>query len=149
MFHKLKDLFRSLEENDVRYLVIGGIAAGLYGVPRNTFDLDIVIEPTQDNADRLLKALASAGLGTASLTDVPTVLKNEITTFQDYVAIDVFTRTPGLRFDDAWSRRATKTYKGQAFHVVCLEDLIASKRASGRSVDLEDARMLEASPDLR
>lgn len=34
-------------------------------------------------------------------------------------------------------------YRGQIFYVVSREDLIASKRASGRDVDLEDVRLLE------
>ena len=44
MLDRLQDVFRCLEENEVKYLVIGGIAAILYGVPRATFDLDILIE---------------------------------------------------------------------------------------------------------
>lgn len=46
MLHKLKGVFKLFEENDVRYLIIGGIAAALHGVPRNTFDMDIIIEAT-------------------------------------------------------------------------------------------------------
>ena len=42
MLNRLKDVFKSFELNNVRYLVIGGIAAILYGVPRATFDLDIL-----------------------------------------------------------------------------------------------------------
>ena len=143
MLHKLKDLFKSFESNDVHYLVIGGIAAGIYGVPRNTYDLDILIEAIPENADRLLKSLSEAGFGTASLIDAPTLLKNEVTIFKDYVRVDVQTRTPGIRFEDAWPRRASKAYQGQSFLVVCREDLIASKRAAGRPVDLEDVRLLE------
>jgi hypothetical protein len=52
----------------VRYVVIGGIASILHGVPRATFDLDILIEATPENAQRLLDALLEAGLATASLT---------------------------------------------------------------------------------
>ena len=65
MLDRLADVFRSFREREVRYIVIGGIAAVLHGVPRATFDLDILIDPTPDNARRLLAALAGAGLGTA------------------------------------------------------------------------------------
>jgi hypothetical protein len=41
MLNQLKDVFKSFQKHNVRYLVIGGIAAVLYGVPRATFDLDI------------------------------------------------------------------------------------------------------------
>jgi hypothetical protein len=123
--------------------VIGGIAAVIYGVPRATFDLDILIDATPENARRLLDALLDAGLGTASLTDVDEILSNEITIFKDRVRIDVQTSTPGLPFQVAWSRRRTLEYQRQLFYVAAREDLIASKRAAGRDVDLDDVRLLE------
>jgi hypothetical protein len=131
----------------VKYLVIGGIASVLHGVPRATFDLDILIETTAGNAQRLLDALLEAGLGTAALTDANELLKHEITVFKDKVRIDVQTSTPGLKFEDAWDRKAAMDYHGQKFYVVCRDDLLASKRAAARDVDLEDVRLLELTPD--
>ena len=147
MITRLQDVFASLESRQVRYLVIGGIAAVLYGVPRVTFNLDILIDATSENAERLLDALLAAGVGVASLTTADELLANEITIFQDRVRIDVQTSTPGLTFEDAWARRETMTYEKQAFPVVSRADLIAAKRAAGRPVDLEDVRMLQADPD--
>jgi len=68
MLNQLQDVFASFQKHEVRYLVIGGIAAVLYGVPRATFDLDILIEATPENARRLLEAMLEAKLGTAALT---------------------------------------------------------------------------------
>jgi hypothetical protein len=143
MLNRLKGVFASFQEHDVKYVVIGGIAAVLHGVPRATFDLDILIEATPDNAQRLLDALLDAQMGTASLTSAEGLLAHEITIFQDRVRLDVQTSTPGLRFEDAWRNRETMEYEGQAFYVVSRDDLIASKRAAGREVDLEDVRLLE------
>ena len=143
MLNRLRDVFSSFQQNQVKYVVIGGIAAVLHGVPRATFDLDILIEATPDNTQRLLDALLNAGLGTASLTSVDEVLANEITIFQDKVRIDVQTSTPGLMFEDAWQRREIMNYQGQEFYVVSKADLIASKRAAGRNIDLEDVHLLE------
>jgi predicted nucleotidyltransferase len=147
MLNRLKDVFASFQKHNVRYLVIGGIAAVLYGIPRATFDLDILIEPTRENARLLLDALLDAGLGTASLTDVDEILSNEITIFKDRVRVDVQTKTPGLIFKDSWERKKTMNYQGQQFYIVCVEDLIASKKAAGRIVDLEDVRLLELPDD--
>jgi len=144
MLNRLKGVFRSFEEREVKYVVIGGIAAVLHGVPRATFDLDILVEATPDNAVRLLEALSAAGLGTAALTTPEDVLAHEITVFQDWVRIDVQTSIPGLRFRDAWQRRVTMEYEGQRFFVASRADLIASKRAAGRDIDLQDVRLLEA-----
>lgn len=144
MLDQLQNVFASFQKNEVKYLVIGGIAAVLYGVPRATFDLDVLIEPSAENVERLLKAMTEAGLGTAELTSVNDVLSTEITIFTDRVRLDVQTSTPGVVFKEAWGRRVTMSYKGQKLEVVSLSDLIASKRASGRDVDLEDVRILES-----
>lgn len=143
MLNRLEGVFRSFQHHDVKYVVIGGIAAILHGVPRATFDLDILIEATPDNAQRLLDALLDAGLGTAALTSPGDVLANEITIFKDRVRVDVQTSTPGLLFADAWSHRKTVAYQGQEFFILTKEDLIRSKRAAGKPVDLEDVRLLE------
>jgi len=58
--------------------------------------------------------------------------------------LDVLTSTPGIVFEEAWQHRVSMNYKGQSLGVVSLTDLIASKRASGGEVDLEDVRILES-----
>ena len=142
MIDQLQSVFASFQKNDVRYLVIGGIAAVLYGVPRATFDLDILIEPTKENAQKLLNALIEIGFGTAQMTSAEEIVETEITIFTDRVRLDVQTFTPGIRFEDAWPRRVTMKYAGQELAVVSLADLIQSKTSSGREVDLEDVRIL-------
>ena len=147
MLNQLLDVFSSFQKYQVKYLVIGGIASVLYGVPRATFDLDILIEATPDNAKRLLDALEDAHLGTATLTSPEELLAHEITVFNDQVRIDVQTFTPGIKFENAWGNRNTIEYQGRNFFVVSKEDLIASKRAAGREKDLEDVRLLELSDE--
>ncbi|MCP4681952.1 MAG: nucleotidyltransferase family protein [Desulfobacterales bacterium] len=147
MLNRLQDVFKSFQQHDVKYLVIGGIASILHGVPRATFDLDILIKASPENARRLLDALLEARLGTASLTNVDDLLANEITIFKDKVRIDVQTSTPGITFEDAWGRKKTMEYHGQEFHVVSKEDLVSSKRAAARDIDMEDVRLLELPDD--
>lgn len=147
MLNRLQDVFKSFQHHNVRYIVIGGIASVLHGVPRATFDLDILIEATTENAQRLLEALAEAGFGTATMTNAQDIVAHEITVFNDRVRIDVQTCTPGVSFQDAWRRRKTITYQGQDFFILSKEDLLSSKRACGREVDLEDIRLLEMPDD--
>ena len=89
MLNRLTDVFKSFQNHNLRYVVIGEIAAILYGVPRATFDLDILIEATPENAQNLLDSLTDARFGTADLTTSQEILANEITVFQDRVRIDV------------------------------------------------------------
>jgi len=44
-------------------------------------------------------------------------------------------------------KKQSMKYRGQTFYVVSLDDLISSKRAAGRDVDLEDVRLLEIPDD--
>ena len=87
MLNRLRDVFKSFQRHEVKYVVIGGVAAILHGVPRATFDLDILIEATPDNTRRLLDAMLEAGLGSASLTTVEDLLNNEITIFKDILTV--------------------------------------------------------------
>ena len=143
MLNRLKAVFESFQRHEVKYVVIGGIASVLHGVPRATFDLDILIDPTPENAAHLLDALLEAGLGTAALIKVDDLLANEITIFKDKVRIDVQTLTPGIRFEDAWNNKDTVAYHKQVFYILSKGDLIRSKRAASRPIDLEDVRLLE------
>jgi tRNA nucleotidyltransferase/poly(A) polymerase len=147
MLNQLRGVYSSLHKHKVKYVTIGGIAAVLHGVPRATFDLDILIEATPDNAQKLLDALLDAGLGTATLTTAEQLLAHEITIFRDRVQIDVQTVTPGITFAEVWERRQVMRYGRQEFYVLSREDLIASKRAAGRPKDLEDVRLLELGSD--
>jgi hypothetical protein len=132
-----------LETHEVRYLVIGGIAAILHGVPSVTLDADFLIENSLENATRLLAALREAGLGTAFLIEADALLAEEITIFKDRVRVIVMTKAPGLDFETAWARKETPAYDGQRFNMLCKADLTVSKKAAGRPQDLEDARLLE------
>lgn len=143
MLNRLQTVFESFQRRGVRYVVIGGIAAVLYGVPRATFDLDILIEASHENAEQLLLALLDAQFGSAALTTAEEVLANEITVFKDRVRIDVQTSTPGLTFEQAWQRKEAMIYQGTEFFVVAKSDLIAAKLAAGRAKDLEDVRQLD------
>lgn len=142
MLNLLKGVFASFQKHNVKYLVIGGVAAVMHGVPRATFDLDILIEATQENAQHLLDALVEVNFGTATMISANELVAHEITIFQDRVRIDVQTSTPGIDFKLAWEKRETMQYHEQSFYVVSRQDLIASKRAAGRNVDLEDVRLL-------
>lgn len=142
MLNRLKDVFASLRSRECKYVVIGGIASVLHGVPRSTFDLDLLIEATPENAGRLLEAFRKAGFGTAEMIDANELLRHEITVFRDRVRVDVQTSTPGIVFAEVWERRVTMKFEDQEFFVLSREDLIASKLASGRPVDLADVEAL-------
>jgi hypothetical protein len=54
------DLFRCLHEHDVRYLLVGGLAMNLHGVPRMTMDVDLILAMDDANLGAAARARALA-----------------------------------------------------------------------------------------
>ncbi|MBI4230950.1 MAG: nucleotidyltransferase [Planctomycetes bacterium] len=128
-----------------RYLVIGGFAVALHGLPRVTEDIDLAISPTLLNARRVLRAMEKAGYGTATMIRPEELVETEIVVCNDRLRVDLLTRPKGLAFPSAWRRRETRVVHGVRVHFASLEDLIAAKDAAGRPVDLADlVRLREA-----
>jgi len=136
------DLYRSLNSRGAEYLVVGGIACLLHGVPRTTKDLDLLVRRTAENVERVLAAMQETGLGTATLASVDEVLCHDATIFKDRFRVDILTAIPGVEFEGAWRGRTGFTVAGINVPVLSLADLVRSKEATGRSSDLEDARLL-------
>jgi hypothetical protein len=138
----LKELLKSFNDHDVRYLVLGAVAVGYHAQPRYTRDLDILIKPDAANAANAYRALASFGAPLAGVSIQE--LANETTFFRfgrEPVAFDILSSVPGIKFDEAWERRVTGVIdlaSGLQAHIVGRDDLIASKLASGRPQDLAD-----------
>ena len=143
------NLYRSLNRNRVRYLLIGGMAAVLYGSPRVTKDTDIFIGADIENIERLLKALREIKFGTAHLTTPQKIIKNEVNIFKDYIRLDVLTKIKGIGFEDAWKGRKVREIKGVRIFLIDIDDLIISKQAAGRSLDLQDVKILRKIKRIR
>ena len=136
-------LYRALNEHRVKYLVIGGVASIIYGVPRATLDIDILIGDSVLNAQRFLDAIKSIKFGAAFLVTPEKMVKNNVTIFEDYFRVDVFSILKGIDFSLAWENRIAKDIEGTKVNFVSVKDLISSKRATGRKKDKEDVKILK------
>jgi predicted nucleotidyltransferase len=146
-----------LEQAGVRYLIVGGVAVVLHGYLRTTLDLDLVVQLEPDNLERALKALAELGfqprvpVPLTSFSD-PQIRETwarekNMQVFslwhQDHpgFAVDLFLQEP-FDFDAAYRRAVRVPLQRVQATVVSREDLMAMKRAAGRSRDLEDIEAL-------
>jgi len=137
-----KDFLNSLNKNSVEYLLLGGWAVGMYGHPRATADMDVLIAVDESNVERLLKALYEFGAPTVDKThfkDIGRVFRMG----RSPLRIDIINQASGIDIKDCYSRRKTVTIDGVAVSVISREDLIKNKKASGREKDIADAKMLE------
>lgn len=138
-----KELLQSLNEFEVEYLIVGGFAVMKYGEPRFTKDLDVWIRSSPENAVRVVGALQKFGapLGHDGVT--AETFSGKQVVYQIGVApvrIDILTDITGVEFADAWQRRVAGTFFGLSVYFISFDDLIANKRALGRSSDLEDLK---------
>ncbi|MEI6243719.1 MAG: hypothetical protein WCQ64_01630 [Acidobacteriota bacterium] len=116
-----------------------------HGRPRFTKDIDVFIEPTPDNAERLLAALSDFGFGGLGLTVDDFSAPGKIV--QMGIApnrIDLLTAIDGVSFGDAWLRRVPGHFGTEAVDYISVADLIRNKRASARPQDLLDVEDLSS-----
>jgi hypothetical protein len=133
------DLLSAFIAADVRFLVVGAYALGVHGRPRATGDLDIWVQPSAENASRVVSALRDFG---APLRDVSeSDFARPGCTYQIGVApirIDILTELTGLTFDEAWEERLRAGFGPLTVDYIGREAFIRNKRATGRIKDLAD-----------
>lgn len=146
----MEEVIRLLNKHRIRYLLIGGQAMRLEGMPRFSMDWDLFI-PGKDaeNIQRINDLLADE-------LDLPLVVigrkgENVVQTYQTRWGIVQFhLAVPGLAsFDDAEGRMVVrKDERGTRIHCVCGKDLLKLKKAAGRPQDQQDILFLEKKKEL-
>lgn len=152
MEHAAK-LFRELSQNKVRYLICGGLAVNVYGIPRTTADIDLLLDFEEKNilsfekvvADQNYKPLLPISLN--SLVDKSKreeiIRKKNLVAFSYYNAIanimsvDVLIDVP-LSFDEIWARKEIRNFGTDEIFFISLDDLISLKHYSNRVQDKQD-----------
>lgn len=136
-----ESLLKSLNAHNVRYVVIGATAFPVHGYARATLDIDIFIEPTEDNARRVREALLKFGY---DMTDVAVedILTKKILIRQYILETDIHPFVTGVTFEEVWRNRVPDMLGQTLTCFASLDDLIKMKQAAGRPKDLEDLKAL-------
>ena len=143
------DLLKTLNEADVKYLVVGGYAVGQHTEPRYTKDLDVWVEISPQNAERVYSALANfgaplAGISPEDFTVPETIYQMGV----EPVRVDILTTIQGVEFSDCWSQRTTAEFNGIVATFISIDDLIANKLKAARTQDLLDVRRMQQKKNL-
>ena len=139
-----EELFASLNSRNVRAIIVGAYAVAFHAKPRYTKDVDVFIEPTVENVERLLAALSDFGFGGLGLHVSDFVpARGGVQLGVEPNRVDLITVIDGVTFAEAWSGRAAGKYGSQTVYYLGRAELIRNKRASGRPQDLADIDMLE------
>lgn len=137
------EMLSALYAAGARFLIVGAHALAAHGMPRATGDLDIWIQPTPENAARVIHALKRFGaalfdLGIDDLSKPDTVFQIGLPPSR----IDILSSISGVEFDDAWDRRIEIVIGDLRVGVIGRADFIANKKATGRPKDLLDIELL-------
>ena len=128
------DLLRAFAEREVRFLVVGAYALAHHGRPRATGDLDVWVDPTPSNAQRLMSALAAFGAPLGDVSEADFASPGVV--FQMGVPpgrIDILTELTGLTFEEAWPDREAGQFEELTVDFLGRDAFIRNKRATGRT----------------
>jgi hypothetical protein len=139
-----KEFIQSLNDKNVRYLVVGGYAVALHGHPRYTKDIDIWVDLDKDNAAKLIGAIKQFGFESLGLTTEDFLEADQIIQLgYPPSRIDLITSLPGVDFDICFEARVEVAMDDVKVNFIDLENLRKNKRSSGRLQDLADLENLE------
>ena len=152
------DFFSELYKNKIRYLLGGGHAVNIYGIIRSTYDIDILLDLSEENLDKLLKALKELKMVPALPVDINNIkseiIRNEwindknLIVFnlykqdEPYHAVVIFLK-PLMNFDEMFERKKIIKYNDFEIYVINKNDLITLKSMAGRSKDIIDIEELK------
>ncbi len=158
------ELFEALYRDKVNYLLVGGLAVNLYGVPRVTQDIDLIISTDRKNVLAIVKVLKDLGyvprlpVKAKDLADKEKVRdwidNRNLKAFSFYhgtdqfKVVDILLDHP-LDFKGARQRRSVKSAKDIEIYLASMDDLIRMKEYSGRAQDISDVEMLRKVKDLQ
>jgi len=139
-----KEFVELLIKNQVEYLIVGGYAVGLHGHPRYTGDLDIWLNPTNDNATRILACVNEFGFSSFQLTEKDFLIEGNIIQLgYPPLRIDLLTQIDGVTFESCYLNKVEVEIDGINVNFISLKDLIKNKQKSGRLRDLDDINHLQ------
>lgn len=138
-----EELLKLLNKHRVRYCIVGAFAVGFYGYPRYTKDMDILIEPSLKNGQKIVKALAEFGFRSLNLAPEDFSKKGMIIQLgYEPVRVDLVSSIKGCNFSHIWENRTTGRYGEQRVFFIGLQELIKNKKMVNRQQDRLDLKLL-------
>ena len=130
----VQELIQLLNKNKVEYIIVGAWAVAFHGWPRYTGDFDIFVNPTQDNAVRLMSVLDDFGFSDIGIKQEDFL--------KDNFVIQLGVQPNRVPFSEAWDSKEIVKLDSLEMTFLSKEHLIKNKQATGRSKDLVDIEEL-------
>lgn len=140
-----EDFVKFLNHHTVEYMIVGGYALAFHGKPRHTGDLDIWINISEKNAEKMVKVLHDFGLSSIGFKKED-FLKPGFISQIGYppLRIDILNNIDGIEFNEALKNMQKLELENDlTINYIGLRDFITNKLASGRSQDLSDIKEIQ------
>jgi predicted nucleotidyltransferase len=151
-----EEIFRVFQKQEVKYVLVGGIAVNLLGAMRNTADLDILVEMSDDNLKKIVRILKKQGykvkqpVDPMKITDPETrkdwIEKKHMKAFNFYKddelkEVDIVIESP-VSFEEAEKSALRIKVDDLTLPVISVDKLIEMKQKTGRPIDKLDIEEL-------
>jgi predicted nucleotidyltransferase len=140
-----RDFIHEFNDYNVRYILVGGYSVILHGYSRTTGDMDIWVDRTLENYNRIKLAFLNFGMPVFDMTEEKFLNNDESDVFtfgRAPVSIDLMTKVKGLDFEECYNNAVFFDEDGLKIRTINIIDLISAKKASGRAKDINDLENL-------
>lgn len=143
-----RDILSAFCEENVEFMLVGAYAVAAHGLARATGDIDLWVRRSEDNAERVWRALINFGAPLSNLTKEDLTQPGTVIQLGNIPRrIDILTEITGVDFMTARSAQLVISLAGLQIPVIGKSHLIQNKRAVGRPQDQADVARLEANED--
>jgi predicted nucleotidyltransferase len=150
-------IFKELIKKGVKFIVVGGIAVNLYGIPRMTYDIDLLLDLDDENLENFLRLLKEWGFKPKVPVDIMDFARRKMR--EDWIRnknmkafnlvnpkwavseIDIIINTP-VAYNEASKRVNYIPLHDISIPLISIDDLIKMKQNTGRQQDKADIRYL-------
>jgi predicted nucleotidyltransferase len=132
MTRDFADFLDALNKEGASYVVIGGMAVLAHVPYRTTRDIDVLIEPSLENARKVRDAVRRWG-GFEPRFTPEEFISGDVLSFGGLLRVEVHCRVPGASWEGVWARRVAGELLGVTTHFASVEDLIAMKESAARA----------------
>lgn len=144
-----KDIIELFNKHNVKYLIAGAYAMSKVGYSRSTYDIDLWIEKTKQNAINIFNALDEFGVPFKINPDDFLAPNSVLQIGIEPNRIDILTDIDGLKFEDAWKNKELVEFDELKAFSLEINDIIKNKEASNRPKDRLDLVQLKELAGLK
>ncbi len=138
-----EELLRLFNRHKVKYCVVGAFAVAFYAIPRYTKDLDLLVDPSVQNGERIIKALKAFGFGGLDISSDDFAKPGKTVQLgHEPVRIDILTEVDGCKPSNIFATRKFGKLGPTRVPFIGLQELIRNKKATNRSQDKTDLKIL-------